>query len=167
MADSSAHHYPRTILRVGTAPPFEVDLRRAVPLAVARRLRGLGLGRRFGIVTPYNPGGVSLSGAANTRRLGAMAADLARRGLRAVPADGMSTDRRHVERGWAIAAPRAALIALARRLGQTAIFWFDGRRFLLVWCVRPMRGVALPNERRGPPRPAADRPAPRRAARRH
>jgi hypothetical protein len=48
----------------------------------------------------------------------------------------------------AIAAPRADLVALARTFGQTAIFWFDGHRFLLVWCERPARGLVLPRPTR-------------------
>jgi hypothetical protein len=142
--DPVAHHYPSTILRFDARPPFEVDLRRPLGTRTLFTLRRLGLGARFGIVTAHNPGGRRVPAATNRRRLTRLAAQLTQGGRTCLPADGWSTDRRHRERGFAIGAPRAALVALARRFGQTAIFWFDGRRFLLVWCARPARGLPLP-----------------------
>jgi len=142
--DPVAHHYPDTILHFGVRPPLEVDLRRALSPHVLSCLRGLGLGPRFGIVTSFDPGGRRAGVAENRRRLARLARRLKRTGSRSLAADGWSINGRHRERGFAIAAPRRELVELAMAFGQTAIFWFDGRRFLLVWCDHPARGLPLP-----------------------
>ena len=133
-------HYPNTVLRF--APDFEIDLRHTLTEPQRRQLRALGLGHRFGIVTSFNPGGRPLPAALNRRRLARLERRL--RGLRYWAADGLSIDRRHCERGFAVGAPRWDVLALARAFDQLAIFWFDGSRFLLVWCDRPGRGLPLP-----------------------
>jgi len=133
-----------TLLRISL---LELDLRRRVSGRDGRRLRALGLGRRFGVVTPFNPRGEVLSAAANRRRLRALERVLAAAGLRFQVADGWSLDRRHGEQGFAVAADRRRVIALGKRFGQLAVFWFDGSRFLLVWCDRPGRGIPLPVRR--------------------
>jgi len=142
--DPVAHHYPDTILHFGVRPPFAVDLRHTLSDRALRRLRGLWLGPRFGVVTACDPGGLSAGAAENRRRLALLAGRLERSGSPNLPADGWSIDGRHRELGFAIGAPRRELVELAKAFGQTAIFWFDGRRFLLVWCDRPARGTALP-----------------------
>jgi hypothetical protein len=134
--------YPDTRLRFG--PGFEVDLRRELTETQRRQLRSLGLGRRFGIVTAFNPRGEEFPVATNRRRLVRLERRLAAAGLAYRPADGLSINRRHCERGFAVAADRRGVVALARAFDQLAVFWFDGSRFLLVWCDRPGRGLPLP-----------------------
>jgi len=46
-----------------------VDLRLPLSEAAAAELRGLGLGERFGVVTPFNPRGPELTRDANMGRL--------------------------------------------------------------------------------------------------
>ena len=123
---------------------FELDLRRTVTARQRTQLRSLGLGRRFGIVTAFNPRGEELPVSTNRRRLVRLARRLAAAGLAYQPADGLSIDRRHCERGFAVAADRRGVVSLGRAFDQVAVFWFDGSRFLLVWCDRPGRGLPLP-----------------------
>jgi hypothetical protein len=130
-----------TVLRFAD---FEVDLRRRLTARQLQQVCSVGLGRRFGIVTPCNPRGEKLLASANRRRLARLERRLAAAGLAYRPADGLSIDRRHCERGFAVAATRRDLVALGRAFDQLAVFWFDGSRFLLVWCDRPGRGLPLP-----------------------
>ena len=61
-----------------------------------------------------------------------------------MPAMGESPDRRHRERGVAVAMDGDDAIALARRFGQLAIYWFDGERFWLYGALEPRAAERLP-----------------------
>ena len=124
-------HYPETILRF---PELDVtvDLRLPLPAAIAQRFAELGLPGPFGVVTACNPRGLKLDSAANRRLTTELANLVGRRYPGAPLAHGASPDGRHEEPGWAIAAPLAELVQLARELSQRALFWFDGARFLIV-----------------------------------
>ena len=100
---------------------------------------GLGLGSQFGIITACNPHGTVADETANIAQDRNLATWIAQEGYLARRATGWSQDRTHAEPGYAVAAPRSALINAAARFGQTAVFWFDGQCFWLV----PVDGNAL------------------------
>ena len=123
--------YANTVLRLGHEPRTEVDLRQPLNDASRRLLRELALGSVFAVITASNPRGRTTSAAKNRWRELRMRARLVASRLRFIPANGESPDGSHVERGFAIALPRAEALALAREYEQLALYWFDGTRFWL------------------------------------
>ena len=59
-------------------------------------------------------------------------AELRKAGVNFQPCDGLAADGDYREHGVAVVLPRDQAVMLARRFGQLAIFWFDGRAFMLV-----------------------------------
>lgn len=136
--------YARAVLEFGRDERFYIDLARRVDARARARLRHAGLGTSFAVVTASNPGGRDLPRRSNEARNRSLLTDLALLpGLR-VPADGVSPDGIHRERGWAVVCPRDRAMAIGRRHGQLAVYWFDGERFWLVPCDPGTRPVPLP-----------------------
>ena len=150
--DPSWSQYPCTVLEIhpaagsrGAAPPIlEVDLRAELAGSVAARLRSLGLGDRWAVVTAYNPRGRDREPEANESRHAKLVASVRAGGTAFLRADGRSPDASHREVGLAIALPQPDAVALAARLGQSAIFWFDGDGFWLVPAGAPAAPIRLP-----------------------
>ncbi len=125
------HEFSRTILELG-ADRITVGVEVALDGDTIVRLQTLGVGPAFAVVTPFNPLGRVLSDPDNQRRLAEFRQQLERQRLRAVPADGWSPDRTHLERGMACDSTLEQGLALGRQWEQLAIFWFDGERVMLV-----------------------------------
>jgi hypothetical protein len=127
--DPAWRTYARTILRFNSDPRMELDLSRPLTAREYALLQGLGLPGSFGLVTPENPRGDSVSAMDNEQRWQAFQADLMATVNRWLRVDGYSPDRLHVERGVALEWPRHRVLDLARRWQQSAIYWFDGAAF--------------------------------------
>lgn len=136
--------YAQTVLRFGGAHPFKVDLRRPISEEQRRLLTELGPARTFAIVTPFDPRGLRAPAWQNWWRHRRLRALLDARGLRHIPADGLSLDALHRERGFAIAIGRGEAAALARGLEQLAIYWFDGEDFWIDGALAPRTPRRLP-----------------------
>lgn len=121
--------YPETVCYFKGDPEVMVDLRERVPPATRRGFAALGLGEPFGVLTAYNPGGLEIDEAENSRRAAELESELASLGLRFVRVDCCSPDRSHCECSVAAPAPRDQLLDMARRWEQLAIFWWDGAVF--------------------------------------
>jgi 2-dehydropantoate 2-reductase len=130
-SDSRWATYPDTIVEIHASPPLRVDLRARVAPETAERLRSLGLGATWAVITAHNPGRI-VERSENDRREQRLADAVMALGARFVRADGVSPDGSHREPGVAIALDQRGAIALASEFGQSAIFWFDGERFWLV-----------------------------------
>lgn len=124
--------YAETILEVHLDPPQEVDLTRPIAARERAIFRAAGLPDAFGLVTADNPFGRPAPEAVNQQRREGLLAELASRGTVAVRVDGLSRDRRHREVGVALPWPQDAVVALARRWDQSAIYWFDGEAMWVV-----------------------------------
>ena len=130
-ADPRWATYPDTVVEIHALPPLQVDLRQPVPPEVAQRLRELGLGHAWAVVTAHNPGRI-VAETENERRERELSVVVATFGVRFLRADGVSPDGTHREPGVAVALDQHSAIALASDFGQSAIFWFDGQAFWLV-----------------------------------
>lgn len=106
-----------------------VDLRVPVLPATRRVLAAIGLGEPFGVVTAFNPRGVELDEAENSRRASELEAEMVRLGLEFMRVDCCSPDRSHCERSVTVTAPREQVLDMATRWEQLAIFWWDGASF--------------------------------------
>jgi hypothetical protein len=147
LGDPSWSRYPDTVLEIYRDGVIAVDLRRSLTDSERGRLASLGLGEAFAVVTAANPRGRTLSDSDNHERAERLDTEVAQRGLLFLRADGVSPDRSHRETGVAVAAPLDVAVALAARYEQSALFWFDGRRFWIVPVLETGRGpVALPAE---------------------
>jgi hypothetical protein len=135
--------YPCTVLEFYGPPPGRVDLRR--PLGDAERafLATIGVEAPFAVLTAENPGGENAEDAPtegaerarearNERRVSALERELESSGIPFALVDGAAPDGDYRERCVAVALPRAAATALAERLRQLALFWYDGRDFWLL-----------------------------------
>jgi hypothetical protein len=133
--------YANTVLRLGDRRQIKIDLRQPLSDETRRALTDLLPGRKFAIVTPFNPGGAPAPIWKNRWRHFRMRAQLASRALKFAPADGESPDGTHRERGFAIAVGRGDAAAIARAHGQLALYWFDGEAFWIddVRTTRPPR----------------------------
>lgn len=138
--------YPDTVLRLHhPSTPLTVDLRKSLVDVQCRLLRVMGPAEEFGIVTAFNPIGRSLSAAENEARHARLGALLVRDGLPHLPADGLSPDGRHREEGFAVWTSSQAVALLARRLEQSAYFWFDGIAFWIMGALVAVPPIRLPN----------------------
>ncbi len=118
--------YAEAILLVHGPSPAEVDLMRPLGAKEHAVFHAAGLPGCFGLVTAENPRGRDVSPEENAARRARFDAELAARGERPVRVDGLSRDRRRAEIGVALAWPMEAVLELARRWDQSAIYWFDG-----------------------------------------
>lgn len=162
LPDPSWKQYPCTVLEVhapatpgsAAATVLEADLRMPLAASMAERLRHLGLGEQWAVVTAYNPWGRDHEPAANATRHAKLEHTVRSMGVAFVRADGRSPDGSHLEVGLALALPQPQAVALAARFGQSAIFWFDGTAFWLVSVTGSAGPVRLPPAPGGGPSPA-------------
>lgn len=112
----------------------------AVPPATRTALAAIGLGAPFGVLTAFNPRGIELDEADNSRRASELETELVSLGLEFVKVDCCSPDRSHCECGVAVIAPRDQVLEVARRWEQIAIFWWDGA---MVWIYGATQGGVL------------------------
>jgi Protein of unknown function (DUF3293) len=138
--------YPCTILEFAPPARLRIDLRRPLGAAERATLAALGLDRPFAVLTAENPLGenaedkpTAAQEAATERRnadrRAELEAELRRAGVEFQPCDGVAPDGDYREQGVAVVLPKEQAVMLARRFGQLAIFWFDGRAFSLVGAV--------------------------------
>ena len=143
--DPSWHHYFNTILEFGDPVALSVDLRQSIDDNTIKDLRALNLSNQFAVITAANPGGVTLDETANAVRDRDLKADLERRGAGYVTVTGCSPDGAHREDGVAVTVELDDALEIARTVGQTAIFWFDGEGFLLVSTDNGRQAIRLPS----------------------
>jgi len=135
--------YTQTVLELHGVPGGAIDLRRALDDAARHALAAVGLDRPFAVLTAENPLGRNAEDAgdpaaeaardaANDRRLAALVARFGGEGVPFVRVDGVAPDGSYRERCLAALLARDAAVAIARELGQLALFWFDGAAFWLV-----------------------------------
>lgn len=87
------------------------------------------------IVTAWNPAHERPGDPANKKANACLAAEIERRGLRSRPALGRSEDGAHVEASFAVAdIAREEAVALGRRFGQAAVFYWDGAEARILPC---------------------------------
>lgn len=155
LIDEKWARYPQTILEFAPPDRPRIDLRR--PLGAPERaiLATLGLDRPFAVLTAENPMGENAEDkptaeqeAETERRNAARRAELQQQleksSAEFQPCDGVAVDGDYREHGVAVLLPRDQAVMLARRFGQLAIFWFDGRAFSLVGAVARKTSVKLP-----------------------
>jgi hypothetical protein len=130
--ESPWDRFAETVLVFAGDEPVVAHVHAGLGPSKRTRLKSLGLGDCFAIITPCNPLGVTLEDQPNAKRLTAFRAELDQLGIRTVEADGWSPDRTHVERGNACALSLTAAMALARRWQQLALFWFDGAELAVI-----------------------------------
>lgn len=147
--------YPCTVLEFAPPDRLRIDLRRPLGAPERATLAALGLDRPFAVLTAENPCGENAEdkpSAAqeeaterrNAARQADLEAELRRSGVEFQRCDGVAPDGDYRERGVAVVLPREQAVMLARRLGQLAIFWFDGRAFSLVGAVARKPAEKLP-----------------------
>lgn len=143
--DEKWRAYHGTVLEAGGDPPMKVDLRRCDPAALdalAAWLRAADVAPPVAILTAENPHGRNAEDAPtpeqeeqrearNDERHARLLAGLGEAAVPWTRIDGMAPDGDYRERCVAVRMDREAAAALARRLGQLAFFWFDGRRMWL------------------------------------
>ena len=153
--DEKWAQYPCTILEFAPPDRLRIDLRRPLGTAERATLAALGLDRPFAVLTAENPLGenaedkpTAAEEAATERRNAGrrleLEAELRKGGVEFQPCDGVAPDGEYRERGVAVVLPREQAVMLARRFGQLAIFWFDGRNFSLVGAVARNAAEKLP-----------------------
>ena len=148
--------YPATILEFRDPPPvLRVDLRKPLDEDAIQALLARVAGAPFGVFTAENPAGENAQDAAtggeearrersNDRRTSRLEDELTGAGVEFVEVDGVSPDGVYRERCVAALLPREESAALARRYGQLALFWFDGRRFWLLPGIADKEARRLP-----------------------
>lgn len=147
--------YPCTILEFGEPARLRIDLRQPLGSAERAILASLGLDRPFAVLTAENPmsehsdearsvAEQSASDSRNGVRREDLEAQLRAAGIEFQPCDGVAVEGDYREKGVAVVLPREQAVMLARRFGQLAIFWFDGRTFSLVGAVARNASVKLP-----------------------
>ena len=135
--------YADTILELAGVAGGRIDLRRVVAAPEREALAAVGLDRPFAVMTAENAHGRNEEDAptaaeewereaANDRALATLVDALAAEGTPFVRVDGTAPDGTYRERCVAVVLPRHEAVALARRFGQVALFWFDGERFWLL-----------------------------------
>lgn len=161
LVDEKWRAYPNTILEFETTPPLRIDLRERLDGDARAALASAGLATAFGIFTAENPVGDNAEDApspgverakerANERREGTLERDLRERGVPYVRVDGVSPDGKYREHCVATLMAREEAVALARRSGQLALFWYDGWAFWLLPALADKAVQRLPTSRRGP-----------------
>lgn len=121
-----------TILRFGSTPAVIIDLRREIDHTIRSELRLIGFERTFGIVSAQDPGGVGQPETDNAALAARLQRDVATLGVAQSCVDACSPDGAHRESSVALELDPQALVDLAARYDQLAIFWFDGEAFWIV-----------------------------------
>ena len=135
--------YGDTVLEFGGPPMLAIDLRRSLEARTRDAIRALGLVEPFAVLTAENPNGENPedapSGRAaearaqrNERRMSRLEQELRRGDVAFAAVDGTAPDGSYRERCVAAMMPQAAAVALAKRLDQLALFWYDGETFWLL-----------------------------------
>src|SRR5215208_2852596 len=135
--------YPNTILEFLAAPVLRIDLREEITSEQLEGLRRIGLSKPFAVLTAENPGGENVEDAPserqaeaqverNERRTSRLEAELARSKVPFAVVDGVSPDGAYREHCLAAVLGQRDAVALAKRLDQLALFWFDGECFWLL-----------------------------------
>jgi hypothetical protein len=88
--------------------------------------------QQFGIVTAYNPEGVTLNSLKNKDADERLRADIDSRALKCFRITGMSKDEVHQEPGWGIRCSKETVIQLGRTYKQDAIFWISNDLLFLI-----------------------------------
>jgi len=136
--------YPQTILHFSTEPPLEIDLRELPPASALSRLRAVGFGDPFAVITAFDPRGRNLSPAENEKRRLDLNRRLAKSHYRFMNVDACSPDRSHCECSVAVVMEQKKALDLARELEQVAIFWFDGKQFWILGAIVESDPLMLP-----------------------
>lgn len=136
--------YPETVLHFPGEPPVMVDLRVPLESSIRNSFAALGLGKEFGILTAFNPRGVTIDDAENDRRMKELEAELRSVGYRFVRLDACSPDKSHCECSVALSESLDVVIDIARRWEQIAIFWYDGSSFWIYGAISPAEPIRLP-----------------------
>ena len=155
LADDKWSQYPCTILEFAPPERLRIDLRQPLGAAERATLASLGLERPFAVLTAENPMGENAEDKPtpaqdaeterrNTARHAELEAELRKAGIAFQHCDGVAPDGEYREHGVAAVMPREQAVMLARRFGQLAIFWFDGRNFSLVGAVARNPAEKLP-----------------------
>ena len=155
IADDKWAQYPCTVLEFAPPDRLRIDLRRPLGAPERATLVALGLNRPFAVLTAENPMGENaedkptaaqeeMTERRNATRREELEAELRRSGVEYQPCDGVAPDGDYREHGVAVVLPREQAVMLARRFGQLAIFWFDGRAFSLVGAVARKASEKLP-----------------------
>ena len=133
--------YPETVLHF---PGVMVDLRVPVEPTVRNSFRALGLGGEFGILTAFNPNGVTIGNEENDRRMKELEAELTSMGVSFVRIDACSPDKSHCECSVALEMEFERVIDIAKRWEQVAVFWFDGASFWIYGAIVVIEPIKLP-----------------------
>lgn len=142
MKDASFLNYGQTVLRFETG--LDIDLRSDLDTTDRDDVRALGIGDAFAVITAYNPHGGDIDEHDNERRQTQLLSEVAELGVPYLRVAGRSPDGEHCEDSVAIALPFDDARTLGARFGQTAIYWFDGERFVLRAAAAKFPDVALP-----------------------
>jgi hypothetical protein len=121
--------FPETVLHFRSTPAVTIDLRAAIDGRALSDLHQIGFERSFGVITAQDPMGVRQLPAVNDALAASLQQESAGLGVARVCVDACSPDESHCERSIAIALDEQALIDIAYRYEQLAIFWFDGEAF--------------------------------------
>ena len=146
---SAAPSDPRWVRYVETTlrfhkPPLAIDLRQPLAADDLARIARLGLGVSFAVWTAENPFGEPQEEAANRERRTRLEGELAAREVPFRLVTSESADGRYREECVAAAVDLPGAREMAAALGQMALFWFDGDRFLLVGALIEAEPVRLP-----------------------
>ncbi|MFL5553973.1 MAG: DUF3293 domain-containing protein [Gemmatimonadaceae bacterium] len=137
-------HYPNTILAFLANPAVRIDLRQVLRADALARLKEIGLGDSFAILTAFDPDGRDLSARENEQRQAELEARLAAGRYDFVRVEACSSDRSHCEHSVAVRMSQRSAVDLAREFGQVAIFWFDGKAFWIVGAIGKTDPLMLP-----------------------
>ena len=140
--DEKWAQYPCTVLEFCDTS-FRFDLRKPLSQLERDALRELGRQRPFAILTAENPWGenvedepteeqVRARAIENATRASELERQLIRDGTFFRRVDGVAPDGEYREHALAVSLERDEAVALARKLKQLALFWFDGNVFWLV-----------------------------------
>lgn len=142
--DPSWEAYPNTLIEFHGVRKITVDLRGPIKADLRQALKGIGFEAAFAILTACNPFGHHADEKENCRRTNELANDLSDLLVTMIPADGVSQDGNHRERGYAVAIPRPQAKTLAMKYGQSAFFWFDGEQFWIMPALIQAEPISLP-----------------------
>lgn len=121
--------YPETVLHFASG--LRVDLRAPLTPDDREALADIAPHETFAVITASNPGR-RLEDLENNRRRDELSKEIGRRGASPIPVKGCSPDGAHCEDSFCVDLPKDESLALARRFGQEAIFWYHGGAFWLV-----------------------------------
>ena len=155
LIDEKWARYPQTILEFAPPERLRIDLRRPLGAPERATLAALGLDHPFAVITAENPMGENAEDKPtpeqeaeterrNAARRAELEEELRKSGAAFQLCDGVAVDGDYREHGVAVRLPRDQAVMLARRFGQLAIFWFDGRAFSLVGAVARKPSEKLP-----------------------